>query len=63
MIDRMRIFIAIMFILLVGLFFVSGCTSTSETETKESGTGSQAPEQQNQKEAESGRLPKPPEFP
>tara|TARA_Y100000310_G_C20588644_1_gene766779 strand:- start:1086 stop:1268 length:183 start_codon:yes stop_codon:yes gene_type:complete len=59
----MKKLIAIIFILLIGLFVVSGCASTSEPETKTQGTGAQEPDQQTQKEQAGGGIPQPPALP
>jgi len=64
----MRIFIASLLILLIGLFFVSGCASTNEPETKEQEIPSppelpqetQTPEPQ---QAGSEQIPTPPALP
>jgi ABC-type Fe3+-citrate transport system substrate-binding protein len=58
----MKKFIAIVLILLVGLFMVSSCGS-SEPETKEQGQETQPSGQQPQQEEAGGGLPRPPEFP
>jgi len=58
----MKKIIAIVLILLVGLFMVSSCGS-SEPETKQQGTGTQAPEQQPQQQEVDSGIPQPPALP
>lgn len=58
----MKKIIAIIFILLIGLF-IFGCSSTSEPETVEQGQESQTSKTPQNQQASGGGIPQPPTLP